>query len=321
MYAHGGSIEIHIDTMINSKVAILLATYNGSDYLSEQLDSIQAQMHLNWFVIASDDGSSDQTLNILKAYQQRWPQGKLTIRQGPEKGFCQNFLSMACDSNIEADFFAFCDQDDVWLPMKLTVALQQINKHQEDYSYVYSGRTIYVDEQLKEIGRSPLFSFPRTFRNALIQSIAGGNTMVFNLKAKKILEITGQVDHPSHDWWLYQLITGTGGIVYYDPVPMVLYRQHSTALIGSNSSFISRMKRFKMLFQGRFKKWSDQNISILLNIYPLLTHGSRESLMLFKDMRNAGLKGRCRLLEVAGLYRQTWQGTLSLYAAAVFNKV
>jgi len=79
-------------------VAILMGTMNGARFLPEQLDSLAAQTHQNWFLIASDDGSTDDTLRILKAYQAKWPAGKLIIKEGPKQGFCVNFLSMACDS-------------------------------------------------------------------------------------------------------------------------------------------------------------------------------------------------------------------------------
>ena len=128
-------------------VAILLCTYNGARFLAEQLDSLEAQPHQNWVVIASDDGSTDQTLEILQQYQAKWPLGKLMIRSGPQKGFCQNFLSLACDPEIKADYYAFCDQDDVWLPEKLEVALENIVTNQsDDVAYLYCGRTKYVTE-------------------------------------------------------------------------------------------------------------------------------------------------------------------------------
>ena len=113
-------------------VAILMGTMNGAQFLPEQLDSLAAQTHQNWFLIASDDGSTDDTIRILKAYQAKWPAGKLIIKEGPKQGFCVNFLSMACDSAIRAEYYAFCDQDDVWLPTKLVVALQNITENQEE---------------------------------------------------------------------------------------------------------------------------------------------------------------------------------------------
>lgn len=303
-------------------VAILMGTKNGTRFLPEQLDSLAAQTHQNWVLIVSDDGSTDDTVRILKAYQAKWPAGKLIIKEGPKQGFCVNFLSMACDPNIKADYYAFCDQDDVWLATKLAVALQNIAENQEEgVPYVYCGRTFYVNENLKKIGCSPLFSFPRTFRNALIQSIAGGNTMVFNQCTKNVLEKVGVVQHPSHDWWLYQLVTGVGGTVFYDPIPQILYRQHKNALVGSNNSFMARAERISMVIKGEFRRWSDQNIAILCAAKPLLTHGGKETLELFKKLRNAKLKDRFRLMEVAGLYRQTWRGTISLLLAALLKKI
>jgi glycosyltransferase involved in cell wall biosynthesis len=236
-------------------VAILMGTKNGQQFLAQQLDSLESQTHENWILIATDDGSSDDTLRILKAYQTKWPVGKLIIKEGPKQGFCANFLSMACDPSIKANYYAFCDQDDVWLPGKLEVAIENISLNQGSFAYVYCGRTTYVDEKMRKVGCSPLFSFPRTFRNALIQSIAGGNTMVFNQESKDLLEKAGMVNHPSHYWWLYQLVTGSGGIVFYDSQPQVKYRQHKNALVGGNHSLRARLRRIMMVFNGQFRCW------------------------------------------------------------------
>jgi glycosyltransferase involved in cell wall biosynthesis len=303
-------------------VAILLCTYNGARFLAEQLDSLEAQTHQNWVVFASDDGSNDQTLEILQQYQEKWPSGKLTIRTGPQKGFCQNFLSLVCDSNNRADYYAFCDQDDVWLPEKLAVALENIATNQQaDIPYLYCGRTKYVNENLKPCGMSPLFVFPPSFRNALVQSIAGGNTMVFNKAAKLLLEKVGPVNVPSHDWWMYQLISGVEGIVFYDPKPYVFYRQHEFALVGGNNSFPAKMERVWMLFQGRFQKWNTQNIATLNQVNHLLVKNHQEILKMFETLRGARLKDRFRLMEVCGLYRQTRRGTFSLFLAALIKKI
>jgi len=319
------SIDKSSNLVANSNsplVGILLCTYNGARFLAEQLDSLEVQTHQNWMVIASDDGSTDQTLEILQQYQAKWPNGKLTIRSGPQKGFAQNFLSLACDPNIRADYYAFCDQDDVWLPEKLTVALENIASNQPaDVPYLYCGRTKYVTEKLKPCGMSPLFVFPPSFRNALVQSIAGGNTMVLNHAAKLLLEKVGLVDVSSHDWWMYQLVSGVEGGVFYDPKSYVLYRQHEFALVGGNNSFPAKMERVWMLLQGRFQKWNTQNIEVLKQVSYLLVKNHQDILSMFEILRNARLKDRFRLLEVCGLYRQTRRGTFSLYLAALIRKI
>ena len=306
----------------NSSVAIFMSTYNGQQFLAEQLQSIEQQAHRNWRVLLSDDGSSDDTLLIAKQFQQQWGNDRLLIRQGPKQGFCLNFLSMACDPIIKADYYAFSDQDDVWMADKLARALAYFESVSEpSLPRVYCGRTQNVDEQLNSLGYSPLFALPRSFRNALVQSIAGGNTMVFNQAAKELIEQAGLLKVVSHDWWLYQLIKGAGGVVFYDPEPSILYRQHANGLVGANLSIGARYDRFIFAINGGFKQWNTINYEALCTVKHLLTKDSRDILRLFGAFRGAKFKDRVRLLEVCGLYRQTWQGTISLWIATLINKV
>jgi glycosyltransferase involved in cell wall biosynthesis len=302
--------------------AILMATFNGEKFLVEQLESIAAQTFKNWRIYVSDDGSSDGTLAILTRYQELWGSDKLIIINGPQKGFAQNFLSLACDKNIKADFYAFSDQDDLWMPEKLKVAIEHIltfsNKEQ---AYGYGGRTTYVDEKLKFIGYSPLFVFPRTFRNALIQSIAGGNTIVFNQKVKFLLEKTGALPVIAHDWWLYQLITASGGIFFYDSKSFIYYRQHIDSVIGSNQSFKDILNRLGYIINGQYKQVINQNVECLLRCSFVFTSDSVEILHMFNKMRQAKFKDRLRLFEVCGLYRQTWRGTISLRLFSILNRL
>jgi len=303
-------------------VCILMATYNGERFLTEQLQSIADQTHQNWRVIISDDGSSDNTLAIAREFQQQWGTDRLEIRQGPGQGYCQNFLSMACDTTVHADFYAFSDQDDVWMADKLERAVAHFNDNNESLMpRAYGSRTQIVDAALNPLGFSPEFTLPRSFRNALVQNIAGGNTQVFNQAAKTLLEQAGPQKVVSHDWWLYQIVKGAGGVFYYDPRPSLLYRQHSNALIGANSSFSAIVERVFHIFNGRFKKRTDINYAALCNVRHLLTKDSQDILEIFARFRGACLKDRIRLLEVCGLYRQTWQGTLSLWLATIFNKI
>lgn len=303
-------------------ICILMSTYNGEKYLAEQLQSIENQTHKNWRLIISDDGSSDNTLEVAKQFQAKWGNNRLEIRQGPQQGFCLNFLSMACDTNIQADFYAFSDQDDVWLADKLERALAYFAENNEPkVPRAYGSRTQIVNDRLQPLALSPEFSLPRSFRNALVQSIAGGNTQVFNQAAKELLEQAGPQKVVCHDWWLYQIVKGAGGIFYYDPQPTLLYRQHANALIGANSSTRARIDRIFHVLNGRFKNWNDMNYIALCNIHHLLTKDNQDILEMFGRFRGAHFKDRVRLLEVCGLYRQTWQGTLSLWFATIINKI
>src|SRR5580700_4059508 len=95
------------------RVAILMCNKDGAGYIDDQLKSIANQTHENWILIVSDDGSSDRTLAELQNFSNSH-QKKITIRNGPGKGVCKNFLSLTNDPTIAADYFAFSDQDDVW---------------------------------------------------------------------------------------------------------------------------------------------------------------------------------------------------------------
>lgn len=229
---------------------------------------------------------------------------------------------MACDNTIESDYYAYSDQDDIWLPNKLAVALNYFQNFNDlSVPHVYSGRTHLVDESLNPLGLSPLFGLQRSFRNALVQSIAGGNTMVFNRAAKKVLEQAGIQSVVSHDWWTYQLISGVGGIVHYDQTPYILYRQHPDSLIGSNQSIRSKFTRILYVIDGRFKLWNEINCKALKQISDMLTFESGEVLNTFIKLRSASFIDRVRLLEVCGLYRQSLFGTISLWFAIILNKI
>ena len=303
-------------------ICILMSTYNGEKFLTEQLQSIEDQTHKNWRLVISDDGSSDNTLVIAKQFQQKWGNDRLEIRQGPQQGFCQNFLSMACDSDIRADLYAFSDQDDVWMKDKLARAVAYFEASNESQlPRAYGSRTQIVDEALNPLGFSPEFTLPRSFRNALVQSISGGNTQVFNQATKQLFEQAGSQKVVSHDWWLYQIVKGAGGTFYYDQNPTLLYRQHSNSIVGANSTLIAKVDRFFYVLNGRFENWNTINYTALCNIRHLLTKDSQDILDIFGTFRGARFKDRIRLLEVCGLYRQTWQGTFSLWLATIINKV
>ena len=302
-------------------IAILMTTFNGELFLEDQLNSIKVQFHKNWKLFVSDDGSNDKTLSILKSYQKRWGKSKLIIRHGPQKTFSYNFLSLSADKKIKADFYAYCDQDDVWLPSKLSVAIKTLQKESPKKPLLYCGRTTYVDEHLKIRGLSPLYNKPPTFQNALVQSLAGGNTMVFNTHTKKLLEDMGKKEIISHDWWTYLLVTAAGGKVIYDEVPHILYRQHQAMLVGANTSIYGHISRFKGLIEGRFKRWNSLHIDALKSSHLKITPLNQSILTKFIFGRTRNISVRLGMIKSIGLYRQSWQGNISLYLAALLNRI
>lgn len=303
------------------KIAILLCTYNGAEYLAEQLDSIEAQSWENIDVWASDDGSSDNTMDILYKYQKNWRKGRFEVNQGPRKGFQENFLSLACNPNITADFYAFSDQDDVWESDKLARAFDCL-KERTELPALYCSRTVLIAECGKPLNRmSPLFSRPPSFANALVQNIAGGNTMVMNKKTHTLLCTVGKQNIASHDWWVYLLITGAGGYIYYDSVPSIQYRQHDRNAIGANRGFLARLKRLRGVLKGNFSDWNTLHVEALNNTCNVLTKESLQTLKYFTKSRDSSFFKRMFFISKSSVYRQTIDGNVALWIATLLKKI
>lgn len=304
-------------------VAILMCTFNGEKYIEEQLTSIRNQDYKNWTLFVNDDGSKDKTLDILKHYQKKWGLEKLHILRGPQKGFCQNFLKIITNETIKADFYFLSDQDDIWLPHKLTHTIKKLSKLDQSKPTLYCARTTYVSSDAKIIlGQSDLFLKPPSFKNAIVQCIAGGNTMAFNQHLKNIVQRYHEVNVVSHDWWLYIINELVGGQTFYDLEPTILYRQHRQSLIGSNTGFIAKIKRLSMLINGTYRSYNTKHLN-LLNKVPLKM-SIKENIDLvdqFLILRDKPLRIRWKMIDSLGIYRQTWISHMALYLGVIFNKL
>lgn len=311
-----------VESLRAPKVAILLCTYHGQQFLAEQLDSFAAQTYANWAVWASDDGSLDDTHAVLDAYQQKWGKQRLCTHDGPAQGFAANFLSLSCDTGIVADYYAYSDQDDIWEADKLQRAVDWLRTVPADVPALYCSRALLVDIDNRPLGMSPLFQRAPSFSNSLIQSIGGGNTMVFNDAARVLLRKAGRdVTIVSHDCWIYMVVSGCGGKVFHDTTPTLRYRQHGGNLVGTNISWRARWSRGMRLWNGWFRSWNDRNIEALQRLSHCLTPENKRILDDFCAARKTWLLPRLWLFARSGIRRQSTGGNVALFIAALFNKI
>ncbi len=127
-------------------VGILMCTFNGAQYLNEQLISIANQSYKNWHLYVSDDGSIDHTLEILRVFQSRHGENRVVIFDGPKQGSTKNFLSLAYRVHQQCDYFAFCDQDDIWHEDKLSRAIKFLGSPKQNYPSLYCSSTRYISQ-------------------------------------------------------------------------------------------------------------------------------------------------------------------------------
>jgi glycosyltransferase involved in cell wall biosynthesis len=305
-----------------STVAILLCTYNGARFLPAQLASLANQSFTNWRLHASDDGSTDETRAVIAQHQGRLGSAPITVRSGPCQGFVRNFLGLACDPSIQSDYFAYCDQDDMWEPDKLSRAVAWLDTCPPHIPAMYCSRTMLIDDKGLQCGFSRAYRRTPSFRNALVQSIASGNTIVFNDAARALLMVCGSAAKiPSHDWWTYLLVTGAGGQVYYDQVPQVRYRMHGDNVIGTNAGSRNRVHRLYMLSRGQFVRWTEMHIAALEPFRPHMTPENRALFDLFCVSRKRGFIGRQIGFLKSGVYRQTFLDDLGLVVAVWARKI
>jgi glycosyltransferase involved in cell wall biosynthesis len=303
--------------MIRPTVAVLIATYNGEKYISEQLESIIRQQKVNVHIYISDDGSLDQTINIIKSYIKKYPKKIKKIFYNNFKNAAKNFMYFG-KRKLCYKYYAYCDQDDVWFEKKLISAIKKINLGYD----LYGSRTINTDKNLKIIGLSPDFeNFKPNFNNALLQSFAGGNTMVFNHKVYKLLEKTDlKKVIVSHDWWTYVLATYCGKKVYFDRQPYIFYRQHENNIIGHNLGLLNQIYRTYRALKGEFKRSINYNLELLEDFDKYAVKKNKVIIQKFLKLRKIKIKIISELKKIK-IYRKGLLQQLRLKMGLFLEKV
>lgn len=229
------------------KICVLLSTYNGEKYVKKQIDSILSQSgNFSIQILVRDDGSSDDTVNILKSYS-----NKINAIYGKNVGWMKSFSILLFASKMcqDVDYFAFADQDDIWFPNKIHSALKLLETYQNDRPLLYGSQVIEVDENLKEINHKkyiPNYEFSGL--NVMFYSFALGCTMVFNKFARDIfIQSKKNMRCVGHDWLLATLCAYTGTLIY-DSNAYIYHIRHKNNCSGNLSlenAIKSKIKQFK----------------------------------------------------------------------------
>ena len=272
-------------------VAVLMSTYNGEKYIREQLDSIFNQDDVAVKLFVRDDGSTDSTVGILREYMQRFPIEIILDGENvrPGESFMRLVYKYADEPGI--DYYAFADQDDIWLPDKLSVAIEKIGKSGVSVPTLYgSNEYIYTDggnkgDRHKTPQRVDLISH-------MTKNTIAGCTFVFN---KALAQLVSGAERPDpriiryriHDAWM-MLVAIVCGRVIYDEISYMFYRIHNENTVGvKEMSFSVRLDRLKRCFAKR----DDANLRLitakeLLRLFPQMDEDNKRVLRLYADYKN-----------------------------------
>lgn len=265
----------------DSRVAILMCTFNGEKYLSEQLDSLMKQTYSNFVCYVHDDGSIDKTMQILEDYERKMKEKLVIVKyenrtHSANYNFC-SFMKYA-EKNLKEKYIMFCDQDDVWLPQKIekTVCAVRNVELGETPALAYCDQII-VNEKLDVLYNSNEEIMHRTeadksFKRIIFRNIAAGCCICINRPLLHLvceaMEIQNVV---MHDWWIMLVAQATGNVAFV-PESLMLYRQHSANALGvDNKKYIIKTLKYLRHFRQSITERSEQTRKCIQQVYALNT--------------------------------------------------
>lgn len=249
------------------KTIVLMSTYNGEKYLREQLDSLLNQDLRPTKILIRDDGSRDDTVNLLEDYASQY--NFIDYYCGKNIGPAKSFFELI--NKAEGyDYYALCDQDDVWFEDKLSTAINVLEKEDQEIPLLYAGRFVLTDEKLnkRKSDVSELYSF-NDFAHSLIYHTSPGCTFVFNESARKqIIKYDVNKEYcVIHDAIIHKVVTMFGKMIL-DFEPRMYYRQHKNNVYGltaqKTTEFFHRINNF---INGTVKNYRSNTAKSLLNVY------------------------------------------------------
>ncbi|MBQ8033846.1 MAG: glycosyltransferase family 2 protein [Bacteroidales bacterium] len=297
------------------KICILLSAYNGEKYIEEQLESLINQQGVEIDILVRDDGSSDKTHEILDKWQNK---GLLKWYKGENLGFAKSFMNLV-QKAADYEYYAFCDQDDIWLPEKLKRAVDMLSKIENDIN-LYCSNVYYYKNGVTYGGihkQVPVFDK----YTSMVRNIAPGCSMVFSRRLKDILAAAPPRKLIAHDFWIFQSAMLLGEVVY-DFTPTMLYRQHENNQIGQKVSRMGILKRRikHFLNKGRRHEREQQAKEILYCFGNILPAESRRICSVVACYRES-LKNKIDFLSDGRYTMETTLRTLYFKFRIIFNMV
>ena len=254
-----------------------MSTYNGEKYLKEQLDSILNQSYKNIEIVIRDDGSSDNTVNIIKEYMQKY--NNIILECGENLGYINSFFELL--KIADADYYAFADQDDIWIENKIELAVNSLNKLNNEKPNMAFSNSDYYDNEMNFIGASEK-NKAYSFMFSLYECVTQGMTIVINKTARNITINNLPEKCFSHEWWIYIICSSLGEIAY-DDVTTVKYRRDRKNVTAEGRGVLAvlawRIK--KLVFGGGMKEIKRQQLEFKSHFYNKVSDEYKSILDLF----------------------------------------
>lgn len=280
--------------MEQQKVQILMSTYNGEKYLREQMESLLSQTYSNIEILIRDDGSKDGTTSILDEYSQQY--SNIKVFKEKNVGVIDSFFDLLKKSN--ADYIAFCDQDDIWLANKVEKAIRKLKNVEEPA--LYCSNKILIDANSQIIAENHGKYLTPSFENAIVECICTGCTAVMNQQLAEIIRKNIPKHAMMHDWWCYMVATYFGKVIF-DENAYIWYRQHGNNEIGASDKFWDVVKaKAKHLRKSRGKLESQ-----LREFHEIYRGNGEKDAMILELLNTKSFSGKLKMLSHCSFVRQS----------------
>lgn len=261
-------------------IAILLATYNGALYIREQIDSLLCQTFTNWHLYIHDDGSIDGTKDIIEGYVKKHPEKMTLLNYPPQGSACRNFFSML--EVVNAPYYMFCDQDDVWLPEKIEktfMRMQVLEKQSPEWPIIVHTDLAIVDVSLNTHDTSFIrnqhikIKAIKTFEDYAATNTVTGCTMLFNHYAKRCMK--RPYDKAiMHDAWICLSVASQQGVIDFIDESLIKYRQHGENTLGardmSRQTLLHKLKHIRQQIGDNIRHYKEMNAVKALSVIDFL---------------------------------------------------
>lgn len=290
---------------VNRRMTVLMSTYNGEPWLDEQLRSLERQTWPDLRLLIRDDGSSDGTSDRLNAFASS-SRLSCEVLLGKNLGVFGSFMTLLAQAGDDSSYYAFADQDDVWLPDKCERAAFLLGQVPDHIPAMVYTRLRYTDAMLRDTGLSPIPT-QSGFHTALVQNQATGCTVVMNTAARrKVLESVPEWAL-MHDWWCYLVVSAFGQVIY-DPHPSLLYRKHSSNVTPASPNWAAELWNRSKRFAGDgeiARRVTDQAREFKQRYGSQLSEANRALLDGFLSAREKGVLGRVAYAATMPVRRNT----------------
>ncbi|MDO4286703.1 MAG: glycosyltransferase family 2 protein [Eubacteriales bacterium] len=278
------------------QIAVLMSTYNGSNFIREQIDSIINQENVEVSLYIRDDGSTDGTIHILEEYQKQFE--FVHYIRGKNLGPALSFLELI-QMDIEAEYYALSDQDDIWLPDKLASAIEKLKYYNEPAMY-YSALQL-IDQNGTLLKDGQIIPDEINQHNVLYGFFVTGCTVVYNCMLADVLRKYKPKEFYMHDAWIACVAVFTGKTVL-DKTAHIMYRQHANNVVG-----MKKKRKLRKKIDDFFRKNAHRHENLACN----LLQGYAQYLEYNQKTE----------LELMSCYRKSVKNWLALYTCSTVNKL